>query len=168
MRGVQRGWCGRKLKRVRDLSCGNTHVYLEYRVRARALLTVRQGEAGARRALTLAGGQTLYTKRLWCMRTSVAASGYSECGQDQILTGMRSRNRNKEYMRGLLAKARTLQNYCCFDPELELLAGDYFFQQRQRKQSCCDEGAYCGYGCDESHFFLLNKLQLQVQIQRTS
>ena len=168
MRGVQRGWCGRKLKRVRDLSCGNTHVYLEYRVRARALLTVRQGEAGARSALTLAGGQTLYTKRLRCMRTSVAASGYSECGQDQILTGMRSRNRKRNTCADCWRRPEPCKIIAVLIRNWNYLPVITSFSSDRENRVAATKVPIAATVAMRAIFFLLRNNNYKVQIQRAS
>src|SRR6266581_4146786 len=56
----QMGWYGRKVRRVRDLSCGDTRIYLELEVRR---VECRDCGKVKREQLDFLAGNPLYTKR---------------------------------------------------------------------------------------------------------
>ena len=62
---VHRSFYDRKTRRVRDLSCGDTRVYLEVEIRRVDCRTVRRGEAGK---LGLAGRQSVLHQALRLLR----------------------------------------------------------------------------------------------------
>lgn len=102
---VQRGWYDHKVRLVRDLSCGDTHVYLE--IEFRRVNCRKCGKVKSERLDWLADNP-LYTKRfaVYVGRRCRDASIQS-VAKELNLDWHTVKELEKEYMRGVLAKAGT-------------------------------------------------------------
>ena len=84
------GWYDRRTRRVRDLSCGDTRIYLEFEVRRVQCRALRQGEA---RAAGVSGRQPVLYQALCLLRGPALPVGDDQ-GRGQgaaSSTGTRSR-----------------------------------------------------------------------------
>lgn len=101
---VHNGWYDRKTKWIRDLSCGDTHVYLE--VEIRRVLCRKCGKV-KREKFAWQASNPLYTKRfaIYVGRRCREAS-IKSVAKELSLDWHTVKELEKDYMRGLLAKVR--------------------------------------------------------------
>ena len=99
---VRRGWYDRKVRRVRDLSCGDTRVYLDVEVRrlaCRRCGTVKQERLG------FLADNPFYTKRFaFYVGRRCRASPIKDVAQELHLDWHTVKNLEKQYMREQLRR----------------------------------------------------------------
>ena len=99
------GWYDRKIRRVRDLSCGDTRVYLEIeirRVQCRSCGTVK------RERLDVLADNPLYTKRFaWYVGRRCRVSTLQDVAKELRLDWHTVKALDKQYMAAQLARAGT-------------------------------------------------------------
>ena len=108
------GACGRvhwagttaRLRRVRDLSCGDTRIYLEFEVRR---VDCRSCGKVKRERLDFLADNPLYTKRFayYVGRRCRICDDQGRCRGVASWTGTRSRTLDKQYMKAQLRRAGT-------------------------------------------------------------
>jgi len=100
---VQAGWYDRKLRRVRDLSCGDTRVFLEFEVRR--VFCRRCGQV-KREQLDFLASNPLYTKRFahYVGRRCVSAT-IKDVAQELKLDWHTVKELEKQYMAAQLKRA---------------------------------------------------------------
>ncbi len=99
------GWYDRKIRRVRDLSCGDTRVYLDIEVRR-----VRCWCCGKvkREKLDFLADNPLYTKRFaWFVGRRCRQSTVQDVAKELNLDWHTVKELDKQYMRIQLARAGT-------------------------------------------------------------
>jgi transposase len=99
------GWYDRKTRRVRDLSCGDTRIYLEIeirRVQCRSCGTVK------RERLDVLADNPLYTKRFaWYVGRRCRVSTLQDVAKELRLDWHTVKALDKQYMAAQLARAGT-------------------------------------------------------------
>ena len=99
------GWYDKKLRRVRDLSCGDTRIYLEFdirRVHCRHCGTVK------RERLDFLADSPFYTKRFaWYVGRRCRASTIKDVARELNLDWHTVKELDKQYMAAQLARAGT-------------------------------------------------------------
>lgn len=102
---MHRGWYDRKIRLIRDLSCGDTHVFLE--VEFRRVDCRKCGKVKSERLDWLADNP-LYTKRFAVyVGKRCRDAAIQSVSKELHLDWHTVKELEKEYMRGLLAKAGT-------------------------------------------------------------
>ncbi len=102
---VHRGWYDRTRRRVRDLSCGDTHVYLDLEVRR---VHCRRCDQVKRERLAFLADNPLYTKRFAdYVGRRCASSSIKTVAAELRLEWHTVKELEKQYMRARLAQAGT-------------------------------------------------------------
>jgi len=99
------GWYDRKVRRVRDLSCGDTRVYLELEVRR---VACRSCGTVKRERLSFLADNSLYTKRFaFYVGRRVRTATIQDVARELKLDWHAVKTLEKQYMRAQLARAGT-------------------------------------------------------------
>lgn len=99
------GWYDRKVRRVRDLSCGDTRVWLEFEVRR---VQCRRCGKVKRERLDFLADNPLYTKRFaYFVGRRCRAASIQDVAKEVKLDWHTVKELDKQYMRAQLAKAGT-------------------------------------------------------------
>ena len=99
------GWYDRKTRRVRDLSCGDTRVYLDIEIRR---VRCRYCGKVKREKLDFLAGNPLYTKRFaWFVGRRCRQSTVRDVAKELNLDWHTVKELDKQYMRIQLARAGT-------------------------------------------------------------
>lgn len=102
---MHRSWYDRKRRRIRDLSCGDTRVYLEYELRR---VACRHCGKVKREGLDWLADNPLYTKRFaWYVGRRCANASIKAVAEELKLDWHTVKELEKQYMRAQLAKAGT-------------------------------------------------------------
>jgi transposase len=102
---LHRGWYDRKVRRVRDLSCGDTRVYLEIEVRR---VLCRASGKVRRERLAFLADNPLYTKRFATfVGRRCRVSTIKDVAKELRLDWETVKELDKQYMRAQLARAGT-------------------------------------------------------------
>lgn len=102
---VQRGWYDRKVRRIRDLSCGDTHVYLDVEVRR---VACRACDAVKQERLEFLADNPFYTKRFaFYVGRRCRASAISDVAKELRLDWHTVKALEKQYMGEQLRRAGT-------------------------------------------------------------
>jgi len=100
---VQTGWYDRKLRRTRDLSCGDTRVYLEFEVRR--LRCKCRGKV-KRERLDFLADNPFHTKRFaFCVGRRCRKETIQDVARELKLDWDTVKTLDKQYMKAQLAKA---------------------------------------------------------------
>lgn len=100
---VQGGWYDRRVRRVRDLSCGDTRVYLEFEVRR---LLCRSCGKVKREGLEFLADNPFYTKRFaYYVGRRCRTATVKDVAQELKLDWHTVKELDKQYMKAQLAKA---------------------------------------------------------------
>jgi transposase len=99
------GWYDRKVRRVRDLSCGDTRVYLELEVRR---VACRSCDTVKRERLSFLADNPLYTKRFaFYVGRRVRTATIQDVARELRLDWHTVKTLEKQYMRAQLKRAGT-------------------------------------------------------------
>ncbi|MEQ6341783.1 MAG: ISL3 family transposase [Gammaproteobacteria bacterium] len=99
------GWYDKRLRRVRDLSCGDTRIYLEIEIRR---VLCRHCGKVKRERLDFLADNPLYTKRFsWYVGRRCRASTVSDIARELLLDWHTVKELDKQYMTAQLERAGT-------------------------------------------------------------
>jgi transposase len=102
---VHQGWYDRRVRRVRDLSCGDTHIYLELEVRR---VQCRRCGKVKRERLDFLADNPFYTKRFaWYVGRRCRQATVQDIARELHLDWDTVKTLEKQYMRAQLARAGT-------------------------------------------------------------